>query len=97
MPQIIIAARAQKQLAAAARWWLRHRDKAPEAFEEDVAHAYATIAASPTIGTPVRSRRGGMRRLPLPRIRYYIYYRAVRDDVIEVAAIWHFSRRPPRL
>jgi hypothetical protein len=37
-----------------------------------------------------------MRLLTLERIRYYLYYR-VNGDTIEVAVLWHTSRRPPLL
>jgi hypothetical protein len=32
-----------------------------------------------------------MRRVILPRIRYYLYYR-VAGDALEVMAFWHVSR-----
>ena len=97
MRRLRISLRAQRQLAAAARWWERNRSKAPAAFEEDVADAYKVIAESPGIGKPVRSKRSGLRRVLLERIRYYLYYRVAADGAIEVIALWHTSRRPPTL
>lgn len=97
MHRLVISLRAQNQLAQAARWWLKNRDKAPEAFDEDVAEAYVSIMATPRMGQPAHSRKGGLRRVLLPRIRYYLYYRVTADDDIEVVSIWHASRRPPRL
>ena len=97
MRRLVVSLRAQKQLARAAQWWDKNRDKAPEAFEHDVAEAYESLIATPFMGQPVRSRRAGMRRILLPRIRYYLYYRLSDRGDIEVTAIWHASRRPPRL
>ena len=33
-----------------------------------------------------------VRRLHLLRIHYYLYYRAVGEDAVEVLALWHTSR-----
>ena len=96
MRTIHVARRAQKQIAAAARWWERNRNKAPDAFADDLAHAYELIAETPLIGVHVRSRRGGLRKVLLPRARYYLYYREG-PGIVEVTALWHASRRPPRL
>ena len=82
---------------AARRWWLANRDKAPEAFDEDIDKAYELITEMPYIGKPWRMRSGKyIRRLTLDRIRYYLYYR-VHPGRIEVTFFWHTSRRPPRL
>ena len=92
---IIITPRARKQIAKASRWWLGNRDKAPEAFDEDLDAGLEMLADSPLAGEPFRSRPG-VRRLVLRRIRYYLYYRIVRGDLY-VLSLWHTSRRPPRL
>jgi plasmid stabilization system protein ParE len=97
MRRLVVSLRAQKQLARAAGWWAKNRDKAPKAFEEDVSKAYEALVATPQMGQPVSSRRGGMRRILLPRIRYYLYYRMNDRGHVEVMAFWHASRRPPHL
>jgi len=90
--------RARKQIAAASAWWLEHRDKAPEAFLEDFQETLASISMTPGIGIPVPSRRPGIRRVFLDRLRYYLYYRIRLDGDIDVVAIWHASRgAQPRL
>jgi len=96
MRTVIITPRARRQLTAAARWWLAHRDKAPEAFDEDVAAGIGAISESPSIH-PRIDRRRGIRRMLLERIRYYIYYRISARDDVEIISVWHASRRPPRL
>jgi plasmid stabilization system protein ParE len=88
---------AWRQYRAAADWWHRHRDKAPDAFEDDVAVGLTLIRREPGVGAPVPfARRKDVRRLHLERIRYDTYYRVVRDEV-RVMAIRHASRRPPKL
>ena len=89
--------RAERQIDAAHRWWFANRDKAPEAFEEDLDRAYELLAHTPYAGVPWRMRSGKyLRRLTLERIRYYLYYR-VTSERVEVVFFWHASRRPPRL
>jgi plasmid stabilization system protein ParE len=94
--RLIVARRAEIQIAKAQRWWREHRD-AKDAIEEELSEAFALLRDRPFVGRPVRTRRGkDMRRLTLERIRYYLYYR-VHEETIEVAVFWHTSRRPPRL
>ena len=84
---------------AARRWWLGNRDKAPEAFDEDIDGARELLLLMPYAGKQWRTLSGKLiRRLTLERIRYYLYYRVHHDpDRIEVIFFWHTSRRPPRL
>jgi plasmid stabilization system protein ParE len=89
--------RAKNQIDKARRWWLANRDKAPEAFHEDMYSARQLLATMPYAGVPWRMRSGKyIRRLTLERIRYYMYYR-VTPERVEVVFFWHTSRRPPRL
>jgi plasmid stabilization system protein ParE len=75
------------------RLWRKHRDKAPSAFDDDLFEALALLRTNPGIGEPVRLNRGRARRYWLDRIRYFIYYREVADDVIEISSIKHGARR----
>ena len=62
-----------------------------ELIEQEVSRAVAILAMNPGLG--VRIREGalnGVRRLQLPRIRCYLYYR-VGADSLEVLAFWHTS------
>ena len=88
--QLIIMPRARRQLDAALKWWLDHRDKAPHAFSEDTARGFTTITEQPTLGERVPGR-SGVRRYFLRRIGYFIYYRVVNEQ-IEVVAVWHHAR-----
>jgi plasmid stabilization system protein ParE len=71
MRNVIIMPRARRQIDRAAAWWDDHRDKAPEAFDDDLAHGIAVIAENAATGTIVRRGRGTVRRILLQRIRYY--------------------------
>src|ERR1043166_5195980 len=94
--RLIVARRAEIQIAKAQRWWCQHRD-AKDAIEEDLTEAFALLREQPFIGRPVRTRRGKDMHCWTPeRTRYHLYYR-VHGDTIEVAVFWHTSRRPPRL
>ena len=80
------------QLDRASKWWRRNRDKAPDAFDSDMADAFEQIRLNTDAGTPVRSRRGGVRALWLERLRYFVYYRVVDDETVELLAVWHAAR-----
>jgi plasmid stabilization system protein ParE len=83
---------ANTQIQEAAQWWLTHRDKAPEAFKEELPRGFALISQRPDVGaTATNVRLTGVRRIHLSRIRYFLYYR-VQPDWVEVLALWHSSR-----
>jgi plasmid stabilization system protein ParE len=89
--------RAQRQLIAAYRWWRKHRDKAPEALEEDFAEALTRIGESPHIGKFVKHHRDGVvRRYLMERVSYYLFYRIRTNGDIDILQLWHASRRPPK-
>lgn len=89
---------ARVQIAAAVAWWAENRPSAPGAVLEDLDRILGLLSVQPALGT--RARRAtlpGVRRVPLSRIRYYVYYR-VADDALQVLALWHTSRgRGPSL
>jgi plasmid stabilization system protein ParE len=59
---------------------------------KDVEAAVALLVEEPGIGTRVETPRPDIvRRLFLPRVKYFIYYR-VRGRMLEVVAFWHSSR-----
>jgi plasmid stabilization system protein ParE len=89
---IKVSARALAEIERAGSWWAENRQSAPGAIRQDVAEILSLLAEQPGIGAPARrSRIRGMRRVILPRIRYYLYYR-VAGDALEVMAFWHVSR-----
>ncbi len=83
---------ADAQVQEAGSWWLANRDKAPEAFREELQRGFALIAQRPEMGARATNvRLKGVRRIHLSRIRYFLYYR-IQEDSIEVLALWHSSR-----
>jgi plasmid stabilization system protein ParE len=93
---LLISERARRHIDEAQRWWLENRDKAPEALEEELRETFALLLDTPAIGALVPTRkRKFMRRIYLPRTRYYVYY-LNRAPGIEILALWHAARRPPR-
>jgi len=87
-----IKPRAQREIERAAAWWSINRLAAPGAVRMDVEAALALLIEEPGIGTKVETPRSEVvRRLYLPRVGYFVYYR-VRSTFLEVVAFWH-SRR----
>jgi plasmid stabilization system protein ParE len=87
-----IKPRAQREIERAAEWWAQNRPAAPGAVRKDVEAAVALLAEEPGIGTRVETPRSDLvRRLYLPRVKYFVYYR-VRGKTLEVVAFWHSSR-----
>jgi plasmid stabilization system protein ParE len=93
-----VLATARRELRDLAIWWRDHREKAPDAVEEDFEEAKELLSHQPLIGLVVSTTRlKGVRRIHLQRIGYYIYYRIGRQSV-EILRIWHVRRgQPPRI
>ena len=89
-----ISPRAAAQIRRAAGWWLEHRDKAPDAFGDDLERGMELVTSLPAVGEPVpHSLLSGVRRLLLARIRYHLYYRyEPGSDTVDVLALWHTGR-----
>jgi plasmid stabilization system protein ParE len=88
-----IAADVWLQAAGIDSWWRGNRPASPNLFREELAAALERLEAA-----PLASRRyeredqaSGLRRLLLPRSRYFVYFE-VADDYVSVLAIWHASR-----
>jgi plasmid stabilization system protein ParE len=86
---------ARLQLREATAWWAANRPLAPDALNVAVRQALDLIAGQPGIGRLASDvHREGVRRYPVRRVKYYIYYR-VTEVRIEVLAFWHASRGSP--
>ncbi|MCC7385066.1 MAG: type II toxin-antitoxin system RelE/ParE family toxin [Deltaproteobacteria bacterium] len=93
--------RAEREILKQLRWWEENRDKAPDALREELTRAERLIASQPNIvgQRAPRGRLSQVRRLPLDRVRFHLYYQ-VSDDgtAVWVLSLWHYSRRRgPRL
>jgi plasmid stabilization system protein ParE len=60
-------------------------------LSDELNRTVALLAEQPHIGALLPDRRDGVRRHPMVRIRYALYYR-VAGDMIEILAFWHASR-----
>jgi plasmid stabilization system protein ParE len=89
---------ADAHIEKAASWWLANRERAPEAFKEELERGLALISQQPEAGASATNvRLKDVRRIHLSRIRYFLYYR-VKEGRVEVLALWHSSRlKGPRL
>lgn len=96
--RIKVSGRAAAEIRRAAEWWADNRPSAPGAVRKDVDDALALLALQPGVGVRVPDTKvGGVRRLLVARVRYYLYYR-VTLGTVEVLAFWHSSRgSSPRL
>ena len=84
---------ADAQIQKAAGWWSANREKAPDAFKEELQRGFALISQQPDAGAKATNvKLKDVRRIHLSRIRYFLYYR-VKEERVEVLALWHSSRR----
>ena len=93
-----ITTRAAGEIERAAAWWQQNRLAALGALREDLRSALDLLLQQPGVGVKVAGMRLlGARRLHLDRIRYFIYYRVKRDELV-ILSFWHSSRgREPRV
>jgi plasmid stabilization system protein ParE len=93
MPAVRIAAPAARQIAHARDWWLENRDKAPSAFDDDLADLVDRLEKRPAfVGRPLL-QQPNVRRVYLQRIRYYVYFRMTdHGATVDIVALWHGSR-----
>ena len=92
--RLVVAPRAAAQIRAAANWWIHNRDKAPDAFAEEIERGFETIWRLPSAGEPVQhSSLRGLRRLLLGRVHYHLYYiLGQTGNTVEILALWHARR-----
>ena len=91
--------RAAREIQRARQWWHENRQKAPDAIDEELTELTELTeligrleAGAEHVGTLVRNIPG-VRRVLLPRIRYYAYFRiGSATSRVQVAALWHASR-----
>lgn len=84
--------RAELDLDEAYAWYERRSEGLGGAFLVAVRECWSRVAAHPEAFTPVsdRVRRARMRRFP-----YSVFY-VVREDFLDVLAVYHSRRRPRR-
>jgi plasmid stabilization system protein ParE len=99
IPTIEFSPRARRAVARGRRWWRENRDKAPDAFDEELDRLLAAIEIAPSLVGSATSRAPHIRRVFLKRIRYYVFFEASKDgERVSILAVWHASRgRGPAL
>lgn len=93
MPLVLrIARRAAREIEHAQLWWQENRPAASDAFRADLQGAFSWLLRQPGVGVRVgNTKLGGVRRLYLGRIRYFVYYQ-LRGNELVVLSVWHSSR-----
>lgn len=89
---VVFQRRAIREAEAIDEWWRSNRPAAPELFATELEAMLGAAALMPSLGAPARSERARrVRRLLLRATRCHVYYR-VRDETLEVLAVWHATR-----
>ena len=97
MLPVVTTPAADRDIRRAHAWWSVNREAAPHLFVEELAAAFALLAASPLIGRSFRSRAvRGVRRILMRATRHHVYYVPEASRVV-VLAVWGAIRaqRPP--
>ena len=89
---VVFQRRATREVEEIDAWWRANRSSAQDLFLTELERMLAAVALMPALGAPARTERAiGVRRVLLRKTRHHVYYR-VRDETIEVLAVWHAAR-----
>jgi hypothetical protein len=83
---------ATEELCLAAEWYENERAGLGADLLAEARRAQREIAANPSTW-PVAPRSRGVRRFPLARFPYVVYY-VIQGDEVRLVAFGHTSRRP---
>lgn len=94
---VTIGRGAQRQVAAADRWWKDNRE-ASNVIADEIDWLAGLLELNPYMGQAAENaRRPRLRRFYLERIDYHLYYRVdERRSQIIITAFRHARRRPVR-
>jgi plasmid stabilization system protein ParE len=98
--EIIIVPEAEEQLRQVHLWWLENMEGAPSMFLDEFESLTALLRDASSIGQPFRrATRPGIRRLYMPRSKYWIYYvHNSERSIVSILAVWSTRRgSAPRL
>jgi plasmid stabilization system protein ParE len=92
--RVVLVEEAERQLNSVDRWWLTHRQAAPDLFLDELDQAIELLSELPDIGSPFRrANRPGVRRLLLRRSKYWVYYfHDQRRSIVYILALWSTYR-----
>jgi plasmid stabilization system protein ParE len=89
---VALQRRAEREIEEIDAWWRKNRPAAPDLFVVELEGMLEVVALMPSLGAPAKSERArDVRRVALKRTRYHVYYR-VRNEVLQVLAVWHAMR-----
>jgi len=92
-----LSSRAAADIEKAVSWWHANREASPQLLEAELFDARHRLLLAPRIGVLVPRPKGEVRRLFLPRSRYWLIYKVVPDELL-ILRLWHASRgQQPRL
>ena len=99
MRRVVFAATADQQLVKRRGWWRKHRDKAPNLFDEELAATCLDLAGQAD-AFPVHSGRRSriIRRCLLPKTRTHLFFVVdEQKDEVTILAVWGAVRKsgPP--
>ncbi len=88
-----LSEQAQADVARIGAWWRENRPDAPSLFADELEAVIALLEVAPDAGKPYQTpKRRKVRRVLMPKTRQYAYHFVVRDDVVEIIAIWGTQR-----
>lgn len=91
--RLLVTADADQQIREAANWWSENRSAARGLFRRELEQAFDLVTTQPGIGVRALDQPiQGVRRLHLYRIHYFLYYRLLDNETVEVLALWHRRR-----
>ncbi len=93
--EVVYARRAAAEIEAANTWWRANRLDAADAIVEELQRAIALLVLQPKAGAHANlGARGEVRRVLLPRVGYFLYYRyRPRLRRLDILALWHARRQ----
>ena len=91
--RLLVTADADQQIRKAAHWWRENRPAARGLFRQELERGFELVTTQPGIGVKALDVAiQGVRRLHLYRIHYFLYYRLVDNEAVEILALWHMRR-----
>lgn len=88
----VLKARAVRELERLAQWWAENRSAAPGAVRLDLEGTLFVLARHPGLGQEVVTGRPiQVRRYLMGRTQHWLYF-WVKNNVLEVLAVWSTSR-----
>jgi len=74
-------------------WWRTNRPASPRLFREEFEAGLRQLEVAPLMSAAYghAGQPSELRRLLLPRCRYFLYFE-IADDCVSVLAVWHASR-----